>query len=240
MQLVLEATSVASFIDKLLEGYSVPSNLIIYWSSRDHFTTTLKVENAALWHFDSLKKKPVNLSRLKFYEIVTGNHDCIFILVPSSREVSSITDAGQPSSSCSTACNDQPNLQSILFQSAQKLAVPIVCHNKPTESSNETGVHTFKTVANDLIPTSIALPLSQTALKETTHVHVTESDGTLHHTRAPTPGTFINIIVHLAYTWLFSVQVHQFFCIKIISDPSQCSTACNLVIPFSLPLTQLL
>ena len=87
--------------------------------------------------------------------------------------------------------NDQPNLQSILLQSAQQLSVPIVCHNKPTESNNKTGVHTFKTVANDLIPTSIALPLSQTALKETIHVRVTESDGTLHHTRAPTPGTCI-------------------------------------------------
>ena len=110
---------------------------------------------------------------------------------------------GQPSS-CSTATgflqqaqqhetddNDQPNLQSILLQSAQQLSVPIVCHNKPIESNNKTGVHTFKTVANDLIPTSIALPLSQTALKETTHVHVTESDGTLHQTRAPTPGTCI-------------------------------------------------
>ena len=61
-QLVLEATSVASFVDRLLEGYSVPSNLITYWTSRDHFTT-INVENAALWHFDSLKKKPVILSR---------------------------------------------------------------------------------------------------------------------------------------------------------------------------------
>ena len=69
----------------------MPSNLIINWTSRDHFTT-IKVENAALWHFNSLNKKPVNLSRLEFYEIVTGSHDNIFNLVPFSREGSSITD----------------------------------------------------------------------------------------------------------------------------------------------------
>ena len=101
-QLELEATSVASFVDRLLEGYSVPANLIIYWTSRDHFTN-IRVENAALWHFDSSKKMPVNLSRLKFYEIITNNPDYIFILVPSSRRQSSPTGSlgtEQTSSDC--------------------------------------------------------------------------------------------------------------------------------------------